>query len=167
MHSKGAPRAYTVLVHANKFKLWTASLSLCMLATPAALSAAAPPAAAGTAGDITVSEARSPPTPPGSAVGAVYLRIANRGSRADQLLGVETPVAATAGLHETRVVDGLRQMRAVETLDCPPGGIVKIEAGGLHIMLGGLRSPLTPGMHFPLLLRFRHAGDLRVDVPVT
>ncbi len=160
MQCSGAWRAYTATVHANKLKLWIASLSLVVLISSGAVSVA------GTRGTISLDDVRSPPTPPGSTVGVVYLVIANRGDFADQLTRVESPVAATAGLHRTLVVNGLQQMRAVDTLECPPGAIVKVEPGGLHIMLGGLRSPLTAGMHFPLLLRFRHAGDLTVQVVV-
>ena len=160
MQCSGAWRAYTATVHANKLKLWIASLSLLLLFSSGALPAA------GTRGNMTVDDVRSPATPPGSTVGVVYLVIVNRGDSADQLTGVETPAAAAAGLHQTLVVDGLQQMRAVETLECPPGATVKVEPGGLHIMLGGLRSPLTAGMRFPLILRFRHAGDLSVEVVV-
>lgn len=56
-------------------------------------------------------------------------------------------------------------MRAVASIDCPPG-VTKIEPGGVHIMLLGLTAPLTAGTRFPLNLQFRDAGGLTVYVLV-
>jgi len=36
----------------------------------------------------------------------------------------------------------------------------------LHVMLMGLKSPLTAGTSFSLTLNFEHAGEVTVDVPV-
>jgi len=47
-----------------------------------------------------------------------------------------------------------------------PGAEVKIEPGALHVMLLDLKRPLTPGMEFPVSLRFRDAGVLTVQVLV-
>ena len=54
--------------------------------------------------------------------------------------------------------------RTVELL----GGTVtvKSEPGGLHVMLLDLTQPLAAGMKFPLMLRFRDAGPLTIQVPV-
>jgi copper(I)-binding protein len=60
----------------------------------------------------------------------------------------------------------MMQMRPVEGVDIPPGVPIKIEPGGLHIMLQGLKQPLAPGFVFPLTLDFRDAGMLVVQVPV-
>ncbi len=58
-------------------------------------------------------------------------------------------------------------MRAVTFLDCPPGGTVRSEPGGLHVMLVGLSRPLTPGMQYPLSLAFQDGGTLTVMVTVS
>jgi copper(I)-binding protein len=57
-------------------------------------------------------------------------------------------------------------MRPVESIECPPGVTVKIEPGGLHVMLLGLTHPLVAGTKFPLTLRFRDAGSMTVQVVV-
>lgn len=117
-------------------------------------------------GQIEVSRLRAPPTPPTATVGAVYLWITNNGSKADRLLAVSSPVAAKAELHSTSMRQGIMQMRPVGVVDLPPGMPIKIEPGGLHIMLQGLKQPLEPGFAFPLTLDFRDAGMLVVQVPV-
>jgi copper(I)-binding protein len=43
---------------------------------------------------------------------------------------------------------------------------VRIEPGGIHVMLLGLTHPLGAGTTFPLSLRFRDAGSLTVQVAV-
>jgi copper(I)-binding protein len=41
-----------------------------------------------------------------------------------------------------------------------------MQPGGLHIMLQGLKQPLDAGSSLPLILEFRDAGMLTVQVPV-
>jgi copper(I)-binding protein len=117
------------------------------------------------AGSLQVSQARSLPTPPVAAVGAVYLSIANRGAKADSLLAVSSPIAASAEIHRSTTVQGVMQMRRVAALECPPG-VTNIEPGGVHIMLLGLTQPLVAGATFPLSLKFRDAGLLVIQVRV-
>jgi periplasmic copper chaperone A len=124
------------------------------------------PAAEYSAANLTVVGLWSRPTPPAATVGAVYFSITNAGRTADRLIGLSSPVARTVEIHESRMVQGIMQMRAVAFVECPPGTAVKIEPGGLHVMLIGLMRPLEAGMEFPLSLRFRDAGVLTVQVPV-
>jgi copper(I)-binding protein len=128
--------------------------------------AAAAEAADYRTGDLVVSDVRSSPTPPVASVGAVYFSIANAGRMADRLLAISSPIAGKAEIHESRLVNGNVEMRPVASVECPAGATVKIAPGGLHVMLLGLTHPLTAGMQFPLLLRFRDAGTLTVQVVV-
>jgi copper(I)-binding protein len=126
----------------------------------------------GRAADYTIATLRvtqpwSRPTPPIAAVGVVYLSIINRGARADRLIAQRSPIAGRVEIHENRTVQGMMEMRAVAAVECPPGATVKIEPGGLHIMLVGLIRPLLAGMDFPLELQFAQAGTLTVQVHVS
>lgn len=118
-------------------------------------------------GNLLIVRPWSRPTPPTIALGAVYFEVTNRGSRADALLAASTPVAASAEIHESRTVGGMMEMRQLAVLNCPPHATVKIEPGGVHVMLLGLRAPLAPGTDFPLTLRFASAGELTVQVHVS
>jgi copper(I)-binding protein len=117
-------------------------------------------------GNLQISEVWSRPTPPASSVGALYFRIKNLGAKADLLVGVSSPAAAKMEIHESRSVQGVMQMREVESLPCPAGATVKVEPGGLHVMLVGLVQPLRAGSMFDVTLRFRDAGTLTLRVPV-
>ena len=118
------------------------------------------------AGDLAITDPWSRPTPPIASVGAVYFSITNAGRKADRLLAIGSPIARQAEIHESRVVNGTVEMRPVEWIECPPGATVRIEPGGLHVMLLGLTHPLAAGTTFPLSLRFRDAGSVTVQVAV-
>jgi periplasmic copper chaperone A len=118
------------------------------------------------AGDMVVARPWSRPTPPVATVGVAYFSMTNAGSKADSLVAISSPIARKVEIHESRTVQGIVQMRAVSSVECPPGVTVKIEPGGLHVMLLDLTRPLAAGTEFPLSLRFRDAGVLTVQVRV-
>src|SRR5256885_2228293 len=76
---------------------------------------------------------------PGSDVAAVYLTVRNPSAKPITIVGVDSPVASQAMIHETRTNGGQSQMRPHEQLVVPAGQSVKFEPGGLHIMLHGLK----------------------------
>ena|SRR5215475_12511927 len=121
-------------------------------------------ATANSSARISVVDAWARPAPPTLKVGAAYLSIVN-GGKPDRLLSADTVAADRVEFHETRSVNGLMQMRQVPYVDCPAGS-TKAAPGGLHIMLLGLKQPLAPGTHFPLILHFRDAGQIAVSVAV-
>ncbi len=121
--------------------------------------------AGGQVGNITVAEAWSRGVP-GAAVGVVYLAIKNQDSAPDRLLALHTPAARRAEIHRTERVAGMVQMRQLASLECPAHSTVKIEPGGVHIMLLELARPLTSGSDFPLTLRFEKAGEITIQVQV-
>jgi periplasmic copper chaperone A len=117
-------------------------------------------------GDLLVSQPWARPTPPTATVGAVYFAITNLGKKADRLLAISTPLADKVEMHDSRTVQGVLEMRAVDFVECPPGATVKAQPGGLHVMLQGLKQPLAAHAQFPLTLRFRDAAALTVQVQV-
>jgi len=131
-----------------------------------ALGAAAPNAFAGQTA-IQVTGAWSRPVPAGLPTGVVYLTVANLGRGADRLIGADTPVAARMALNRSTMTNGVMSMAAVPAgVEVPPGGVLRIEPGGYHFMLEGLKGALQPGAHFPATLTFVHAGKVRVEVQV-
>lgn len=117
-------------------------------------------------GNLLVAQPWAPATPPVASVGAVYFSITNRGSKADLLLSVTSPIAREVEIHESREVQGSVRMREVMSVECPPGATLKISPGGLHVMLLGLTRPLQAGMTFPAALHFRDAGVIDIQVSV-
>lgn len=119
---------------------------------------------AATAGSIRIQQPFARATP--AKVGGAFMVLQNGGSAADRLLKAESPIAADVELH-THVKDGdAMRMRQVDGIPVPAGGAAKLEPGGYHVMLIGLKQPLKEGMHFPLTLTFEKAGRVTVEVPV-
>ena len=101
-----------------------------------------------------------------SKVSAAYLAIANRGESADRLVGVAVERAGHAMIHRSVVVDGVMKMRHVDAVEIPSGGSIRLEPGGLHVMLMGVASRLEAGERISLTLVFERAGEVELSVPV-
>jgi periplasmic copper chaperone A len=85
----------------------------------------------------------------------------------DRLLGASAGIAEEAMMHRSEMKDGMATMSGVDSLDIAPGAELAFSPGGYHLMLIGLKKPLKEGDHFSLSLRFEHAGDVTIDVPVS
>jgi copper(I)-binding protein len=86
------------------------------------------------------------------------------------LVGVSTPVAGVAELHEMKMEGDVMQMRAVPALELPAGRKVELKPGGYHLMLMELKAPLKVDTQVPVTLSFRdaqgQARTLQLSVPV-
>jgi hypothetical protein len=146
---------------------WLAAVGIltCCLAASAGM---APAMHASTSPRQATPGAPTEATDPFEAPGAVpvSLVIANAGDT-DRLLGGSSPVAACVAVHQTRLVDGRREMTAPsEGIVIPGGKTSTLEPGLSHLMLIGLTEDLIQGQTFPLSLRFEHAGEMDVTARV-
>lgn len=73
------------------------------------------------------------------------------------LVGVSSPVAGVAEVHEMKMENDIMRMRAVPALDLPAGKTVALKPGGFHIMLMELKQSLPQGGSVPLTLTLRDA----------
>ena len=128
----------------------------------------APALAQGTGStSIAVEQPWARATPSGAKTGAVYMTIDNKSDTADRLTGVSSAVADKLQIHEMKVENGVMQMREISGgLPIPADGSVVLKPGSYHVMLIGLKKPLTAGETFPLTLTFEKAGNISVTVPV-
>ena len=87
------------------------------------------------------------------------------------LVGIATPVAGIAEVHEMKMEGDVMRMRAVQALPLPANKPVQLAPGGYHLMLQDLKAPLKPDTSVPLTLTFRTAGgeqrQLALQVPVS
>ena len=102
---------------------------------------------------------------PGAETGAAYVSLMLHGE-ADRLVAVSTPAARMAGLHESRLVDGVMKMVPVDGIAVPANGMLEMKPGGYHIMLMGLAAPLKQGEEIELTLTFQKAGEVKVKAKV-
>lgn len=119
-----------------------------------------------TQGSIKIDHPWSRATVAGIPNGGAYFVLENSGEGDDRLVSASSPIADKVELH-TNLKDGeVVRMRQVDAVDVPAGSRVALEPGGMHVMLMGLKEPLTEGASFPLTLVFDEAGTVTVDVVV-
>jgi copper(I)-binding protein len=87
-----------------------------------------------------------------------------------RLVGVTSPVAGVAEVHEMKMDGDVMKMRAVPALDLPAGKTVQLKPGSYHLMLMDLKRPLLKDSTVPVTLRFKNAdgvdSQLELLVPV-
>src|SRR5262245_5265108 len=131
------------------------------IAVAAAMSACSPAPTGGTG--ITVDHAWTNATPAGATVGAGYMTIRNGDDAPARLTGVASSASERADIHVRSLENGVMSMRPVDgALEIPAGGSVELKPSGMHLMLIGLKQPLTEGTTVPVTLVF-DSGE-RVDV---
>ena len=116
--------------------------------------------------DLTIDSPWARANPPVVPNSAAYMTIQNSSQQPDRLLEVRGEVAGSVELHNHLNENGVMKMRPVEAIDIPADGTAVLAPGGFHVMLIGLKAPLTAGDQFPLTLRFEKAGEMSVQVTV-
>ena len=74
-----------------------------------------------------------------------------------RLVGVSSPAAGVAEVHEMKMENDIMKMRTVSSLDLPAGQTVQLKPGGYHVMLLDLKAPLAKDSTVPMTLRFKDA----------
>ena len=108
---------------------------------------------------VAVTEAWSRATSEAAQTAAIYLTVT--AAEPDRLIAASTPAAETAELHQSRMQDGIMEMRPVPGgLAVLPGTPIHMAPGGYHLMLMGLKHPLHTGDSIAVTLTFEHAGTI-------
>ena len=136
-----------------------AALGLAALAFAAA-------AAAGPVPRLAVEGAHVRAAPPGAPVLAGYMTLRNPGPRPVAVTGAASPDFERVEVHRTVVRDGVARMEPVPRLEVAPGEAVRLEPGGMHLMLIGPRRDLRPGDRVRLTLRLGDGTEQALELPV-
>lgn len=87
-----------------------------------------------------------------------------------RLVGVDSPVAGVAEVHEMKMEGDVMKMRPLPLLELPAGKTVELKPGSYHLMLMDLKQTLPKDTSVPLVLHFRNAqgvqSRLELSVPV-
>ena len=108
--------------------------------------------------------------PPASPVMAGYVAITNGGKGEVLIDDVESKAFGGGEIHEMREINGMLRMRPVPQLRIEPDQTVKLQPGGLHVMLFQPAAPLKAGdratLEFVLSDGTRRAVEFEVRAAV-
>jgi hypothetical protein len=148
-------------------KAWKKACPLCVAAALLTLLGSAAAAETYKVGAIEIADPWVRATPKGASVGGAYMTITNRGSEADRLTGAATPAADRAEVHQMPTDNGVMTMRPVEGgLEIKPGETVVLKPQSFHLMLLGLKQPLSQGERMKATLDFAKAGKIEVEYTI-
>ena len=107
-------------------------------------------------------------TVPGQKATGVFMKLT--ATQASQLVGVSSPVAGVAEVHEMKMDNNVMKMAAVPAIDLPAGKSVALQPGGYHVMLMDLKGPLAKDTSMTLTLKFKDSKGVvsqqEVKLPV-
>jgi copper(I)-binding protein len=114
---------------------------------------------------VTVTEPWVRATVPAQKSSGAFMQL--RSAKDARLVGVRTPVAGNAELHQMEMQGQSMKMRPVDGIALPAGQVVNLASGGYHVMLFDLKRQLKEGETVPLTLVVEDAQHKRSDVNVT
>ena len=118
-------------------------------------------------GTLQISNPWTRATPKGATVAGGYLKITNKGSAPDRLVGGSAAFAGRFEVHSMVTEQGVAKMRPVEGgLEIKPGETVELKPGSMHVMLMGLKQPLEKGQKVKGTLEFEKAGKIEIEYAV-
>lgn len=97
---------------------------------------------------------------------AAFMILENKGAVLRALLRGSASVGDTLELHEMKRDDGMMRMSPVQRIEIPAHGEVALRPGGLHLMIFGLKAPLTVTDSVALTLTFDDGSVLTLKAPV-
>jgi copper(I)-binding protein len=113
--------------------------------------------------NVTVTDAWARATVQGQKATGAFMTITAKDNV--KLVGVSSPVAAVAEIHEMKMDKDVMRMTALPNgLDLSAGKAVEFKPGGYHVMLMDLKAPLAKDTTVPLTLMFQDAKGVKSSV---
>lgn len=134
------------------------AVGICVLSVGVLAQSAAPA--------LSVRDAWVRATPAGRQMTGAFMVIDNTSSTPRALVSVTADVASPVELHEMKQDGGMMRMSPVKQIDVPARGRVELKPGSFHLMLFGLKAPLTAGQTVNVTLVFDDGTKLPVKAEV-
>jgi copper(I)-binding protein len=116
----------------------------------------------GNTAGVNVSDTWIRPTVAGQKSTGAFMKLTAKDN--SKLIGVSSPVAGVAEVHEMKMEKDIMKMAPISSLDLPAGKAVELKPGGFHVMLMDLKSPLEKGAKVPLTLKFQDAKGTKFQI---
>ncbi len=146
-----------MLFNKNIVSIFTISMSLFLVANHAS---------AHSDGGIIVKDAWVREAPPSAKVLAGYMVIENHTDKEKVLVSVTSPAFDKIEVHKTVNKDGIASMEQQKELPVAAQGNVKLEPGGLHLMLFNPGSAIKAGDNIAFTLKFANGSTSMVSATV-
>ncbi len=104
--------------------------------------------------------------PPTARVMAGYMELRNTGDSVITVTSISSPDFTRTEIHRTVIEDGIARMLPVGQLEIPANSRIKLEPGGLHMMLFDPQRPLAEGATVSLTLHRDEGDGITVAAPV-
>ncbi|MEN9619475.1 MAG: hypothetical protein RL406_1712 [Pseudomonadota bacterium] len=113
--------------------------------------------------NVTVTDAWARATVQGQKATGAFMKITAKDNV--KLVGVSSPAAGVAEIHEMKMDKDVMKMSALPNgLDLPAGKAVELKPGGYHVMLMDLKAPLAKDTTVPLTLTLQDAKGVKSTV---
>ena len=120
-------------------------------------------AASAFAQNVTVTDAWARATVQGQKATGAFMNITAKDNA--KLVGVSSPAAGVAEIHEMKVEKDVMKMAALPNgLDLPAGKAVELKPGSYHVMLMDLKAPLAKDTTVPVSLTFQDAKGVKSNL---
>lgn len=97
---------------------------------------------------------------------AGFMTLVNRTDQARMIVGASSPKAGVIELHMHTNDDGVMRMRRIPHIHLPPGQAVRLQPGGLHLMIFELKEPLNKGDAVAIELTLDDGNRVAVNATV-
>ncbi|WP_310609532.1 copper chaperone PCu(A)C [Limnohabitans sp.] len=112
---------------------------------------------------VTVTDAWARATVQGQKATGAFMKITAKDNT--KLVGVSSPMAGVAEIHEMKMEKDVMKMAALSNgLDLPAGKAIELKPGSYHVMLMDLKAPLAKDTTVPLTLTLQDAKGMKSTV---
>lgn len=122
--------------------------------------------AAGSADQVTISDAYVRLAPPGAKVTGAFMTLKNNGEKEVKLVSAASTVAGQTELHNHINENGVMRMRQVKEIVVPAKGETTLKPGSYHVMLIDMKSALKEDDHVVIALGFGDGSSREVHAVV-
>jgi periplasmic copper chaperone A len=115
---------------------------------------------------LLIEEAYVRGLPPSVKNTSAYMTITNTSDTSMVLTGAKSDIAESVMVHRTESNEGMMSMHHMMSAEIPAHGQLVLETGGVHLMIMGLKSPVSPGDIIEITLSFDDGAEQAVSMPV-
>ncbi|MDH3218570.1 MAG: copper chaperone PCu(A)C [Gammaproteobacteria bacterium] len=116
--------------------------------------------------DLEISDAWIKNLPASVPVRAGYLTLRNLTKKSVTIVGAISPGFASVEIHRSVSQDGMARMEAVPKLQIEGGTTVRLEPGGLHLMMMQPAQPTSPGELYRITFEYADGSRQSLQMEV-